>query len=64
MSLEPGTRLGHYEVLTPFSAGAAGVEDRYKASDTRSNSFVALKVLPPEFSEHPETKARLERRST
>ena len=36
-------------------------EERYKASDTRLNRVVTLKVLPSEFSEHPEMKARLER---
>jgi serine/threonine protein kinase len=62
MSLEPGTRLGPYEVLAPLSAGAGGTEERYKASDTRvKNRLVALNVLPSEFSQHPEMKQRLER---
>ena len=63
MSLEPGTRLGPYEVLATISTGSqagAGSDERYKASDTRLNRVVALKVLSPEFSEHPEMKARLE----
>ena len=50
MSLEPGTRLGPYEVLAPIGGAAEG---RYKASDTRLNRVVALKVLPPEFSDIP-----------
>lgn len=58
MSLEPGTRLGPYEVLGAIGDAATG---RYKASDTRRNRIVALKVLPPEFSGQPEAKARLER---
>ena len=58
MSLEPGTRLGPYEVLAPIGAPP---EARYKASDTRLNRLVSVKVLPPEFSEHPERKQRLER---
>jgi len=57
MSLEPGARLGPYEVLAPLGEGA---DERYKASDTRKSQVVALKVLPPEFSAHPEMKARLE----
>jgi Tol biopolymer transport system component len=62
MALEPGTRLGPYEVLAPISPEPqAGQDGRYKASDTRRNRLVALKVLPPEFSEHPEMKERLER---
>jgi len=38
-------------------------EQRYKASDTRLNRIVALKVLPPGFSEYPGIKERLERDS-
>jgi serine/threonine protein kinase len=57
MPIEPGTRLGPYEVLGPI--GTEG-EERYKASDTRKNQVVALKVLPPEFSSRPEMKTRLE----
>ncbi len=55
MALEPGTRLGPYEVLAPIGAGP---DERYKASDTRLNRVVALKVLPSEFSENPEMKER------
>ena len=61
MSLEPGTRLGPYEVLAPASVGATGSDERYKASDSRANRFVALRILPPEFADHPELKQRLER---
>ena len=60
MSLDPGTRLGPYEVLAPLSAGTSGAEERYKASDTRLNRLVVIKVLSPEFSD-PEMKQRLER---
>ncbi len=57
MALEPGTRLGPYEILAPM-----GVQDdqRYKASDSRVKRLVALKILPPEFSERPELRQRLE----
>jgi serine/threonine protein kinase/Tol biopolymer transport system component len=58
MSLEPGTRLGHYEVLAPIGPE---LEGRYKASDTRHNRLVALKLLPPQISEQPEAKQRLAR---
>jgi serine/threonine protein kinase len=58
MSLEPGTRLGPYELVAPIGAAP---EERYKASDTRRNRIVALKVLPREFSEQPRMKERLER---
>jgi eukaryotic-like serine/threonine-protein kinase len=59
MSLEPGTRLGPYEVLSAIDSGVTGPDERYKASDTRVNRVVSLKVLPPELST-PELKARLE----
>jgi Tol biopolymer transport system component len=60
MALDPGTRLGSYEILGPIGDGASDV---YKATDTRKNRIVSLKVLPPEFSERPELKDRLERDS-
>jgi eukaryotic-like serine/threonine-protein kinase len=56
VALDPGTRLGAYEILAPLGAGDSGV---YKATDTRRNRVVALKVLPPQFSD-PQVKQRLE----
>ena len=58
MSLEPGTRLGPYEVLSPIGAGP---DERYKASDTRLNRVVAIKVLPATFAADAERLARFER---
>ena len=52
--------LARTRFLAPLGAADSGV---YKATDTRRNRIVALKVLPPEFSEHPEMKDRLERDS-
>ena len=40
----PGTRLGPYEVTAPIGAG--GVGEVYKATDTRLDRTVAIKVLP------------------
>ena len=57
MALQPGTRLGPYEVLAPMGEGP---DQRYKASDTRRNRVVALKVLSPEFAIDPDVKTRLE----
>lgn len=57
MTLEPGTRVGPYEILAPL---AATTGESYKASDTRDGRTVALRMLPPHYSQHPEIKERLE----
>jgi serine/threonine protein kinase len=59
MSLEPGTRLGPYEIATPIGAGGMG--EVYKARDTRLGRTVAIKVLPAHLAESHERKARFAR---
>jgi non-specific serine/threonine protein kinase len=54
-----GTRLGPYEILSPLGAGGMG--EVYRAKDTRVDRPVALKVLPEEFLEGEESKARFAR---
>ncbi len=49
MSLQPGTRLGPYEVLSPLGAGAMG--EVFRARDGRLGRDVAVKVLPRAFAE-------------
>jgi serine/threonine-protein kinase len=59
MQLEPGVRLGPYEIVGPLGAGGMG--EVYRAKDTRLGREVAIKVLPSHLSNNPELKARLER---
>ena len=49
MSLEAGRKLGPYEVLAPIGKGGMG--EVYKATDSRLDRVVAIKVLPS----HPPT---------
>ena len=59
MTIEPGTKLGPYEVVAPIGAGGMG--EVYKAKDTRLDRIVAVKVLPEHLAESPERKQRFER---
>jgi len=57
--LDPGTRLGPYEILSRL--GQAGMGEVHKARDTRLDRIVAIKVLPPALSAKPEARQRFER---
>ena len=59
MSLQTGTRLGPYEIISLLGAGGMG--EVYRAHDTRLKRDVAIKALPAEFSRDPERLARAER---
>ena len=59
MPLERGTRLGPYAIESPLGAGGMG--EVYKATDTRLERTVAIKVLPAHVASDPERKSRFER---
>jgi len=59
MSLTPGSRVGHYEIVGALGAGGMG--EVYRARDTRLKRDVAIKVLPTAFAREPERLARFTR---
>ena len=58
MTISSGPRLGPYEILAPLGAGGMG--EVYRAKDTKLGRDVAIKVLPEEFLEGEDRKARFE----
>ena len=58
MPLSFGTRLGPYEVVALIGEGGMG--QVYRATDTRLNRTVALKVLPAGLTDLPDRRERFE----
>ena len=59
MSLQPGQKLGTYEIVS--QAGAGGMGEVYKALDPRLERTVAVKVLPERTSGNVDLKERFAR---
>ena len=57
--LNPGAKLGAYEVAAQIGAGGMG--EVYRARDTRLDRIVAIKVLPAHLADKPELRERFER---
>lgn len=59
MSLQPGTRVGPYEIVAHLGAGGMG--EVWRARDTRLDRDVAIKVLPSGFAANEQFLQRFER---
>jgi len=59
VAIEAGQQLLHYRLIEKIGEGGMGVV--WKAVDTTLNREVAIKVLPPAFTDDPERLARFER---
>jgi len=59
MAVQPGTRLGPYEVTAHIGEGGMG--EVYRATDTNLGRQVAIKVLPEAVAADPERLARFDR---
>ena len=59
MPLQPGVRLGPYEILSALGAGGMG--EVYRARDTRLDRVVAIKILPDALAADPQFRERFER---
>jgi eukaryotic-like serine/threonine-protein kinase len=56
LALASGARLGPYEIVSPLGTGGMG--EVYRATDTRLERVVAIKVLPDGVTASPQTLGR------
>ncbi len=59
MPLTPGQKLGHYEITGAIGAGGMG--EVYKATDTRLDRTVAIKIMPDHVAMNEELRSRFQR---
>ena len=57
--LQPGSRIGPYEIVEHVAAGGMG--EVYRARDSRFQREVAIKLLPAAFAHDPDRLSRFER---
>src|SRR5215468_6806808 len=59
LTIEPGTRLGVYDITAQIGEGGMG--QVFRATDTRLKRQVAIKILPPSLADDPDRLARFQR---
>ena len=59
MKIEAGSRLGPYEIVSHIGAGGMG--EVWRATDTRLDRSVAIKILPSQFASDAQLRIRFER---
>ena len=59
--MSPRPSIAHYRIVSKFGEGGMGAV--YRATDTKLNRDVAIKVLPDSFAREPDRMARFERES-
>ena len=56
--MTPGTIIAHYKITAKLGEGGMGAV--YRATDTKLNRDVAIKILPPAFAEDAARMKRFE----
>src|SRR5262249_40978771 len=59
IAINPGTKLGPYEIIA--QVGSGGMGEVYRAMDSRLDREVAIKVLPQNLAKDPAALKRFER---